>query len=311
MKNKNILITGGAGAIGSNLINQLYQKNNIFVVDNLVSGTKTNIPISPNIIFIEGDILDNNLLENIFKNKIDIVFHLATFFANQNSVDHPQKDLDVNGRGTLLLLQLSHKYSVEKFIYTSSSCVYGNSALPVLEDSKIELETPYAITKYLGEHYTIFFNKHYNLNTCILRLFNSFGPGEYPGRYRNVIPNFFEKAINGQPLSITGTGRETRDFTFVTDTVEGIIKAAVSNMSNGEIFNIGTQKEITISYLAKQINRIVGNRAGIIVTKKRDWDGISRRCSDISKANSILNYDPQIKFEIGLSLTYDWIKEVL
>ena len=191
-----ILVTGGAGAIGSNLVASLLKEGHkVIVLDDLSSGHKRNI--SEAAVFFQGSILNEELLEEVFQNaKIDYVLHLAALFANQNSVDHPTLDLSVNGLGTLNILEKSLKYGVQKVVYTSSSCVYGND--PIMnEDKPLNgiLDTPYAITKLLGEQYCKFFSKCNGLNTVIVRLFNCYGPGEIPGKYRNAIPNFFSTAL--------------------------------------------------------------------------------------------------------------------
>ena len=214
---KKVLVTGGAGAIGSNLTKALVELGaQVIVVDDLSSGQIWNVPSSPNVLFVKGDILDEVILKRVFFERPQIVFHLAAFFANQNSVDHPERDLMVNGMGTLRMLEYSVFNRVERFVYASSGCaIYGSDMpLPLKEDFvTMHLSTPYQITKMLGELYCNFFHHHYELPVVKPRFFNSYGPGEVPGQYRNVIPNFIYWAIKGLPLPITGTGEETRDFT--------------------------------------------------------------------------------------------------
>jgi len=215
-RDKTILVTGGAGAIGSNLTRRLAELGaQVIILDDLSSGVRWNVPSLPGILFVEGDILDEVKLKRVFFERPQIVFHLAAFFANQNSVDHPERDLMVNGMGTLRLLEYSVFTGVERFIYASSGCsIYGSeSPLPLREELiSLHLSTPYQITKMLGELYCNFFYHHYGLKVVKPRFFNSYGPGEVPGQYRNVIPNFIYLALQGQPLPITGTGEETRDF---------------------------------------------------------------------------------------------------
>jgi len=230
-KGKTILVTGGAGAIGSNLVIKLnmLDTKKIIILDNLSSSNKWNIPRGNKILFIKGDILDEEKLKWAFKAKPNIIYHLAAHFANQNSVDNPETDLMVNGLGILKVLQYSHLVGIERFIYSSSGCgIYGaDSKMPFEEhDVSMKLYTPYQVTKMLGELYTNYFYNLYELPIVNARFFNSFGPGEVPGKYRNVIPNFFFWAMKGRSLPITGTGEETRDFTYVKDTVQGFIDAA-------------------------------------------------------------------------------------
>ncbi|MDD4899318.1 MAG: NAD-dependent epimerase/dehydratase family protein [Candidatus Omnitrophica bacterium] len=313
MKNKNILVTGGAGAIGANLVNILSASNkNIIVIDDLSSGTPENILKNKNVVLYKDSILNDLLLKRIFlksRNKIDIVFHLAALFANQNSVEHPEKDLLTNALGTLKLLDLSTKSRVERFVYISSSCVYGSAGVDLKEDLSFSLETPYAISKFCGEQYAHFYHHLYGLRAVILRYFNAFGPGDPPGRYRNVIPNFMLTALQGKPLKITGTGDETRDFTYIDDIIRGTILAAEVKNATGHIFNIGSGREIKIRHVAELINCLSGNKAGIKFIPRRKWDKITRRVANIEKSRKILGYRPQISFDDGLKKTYRWFKE--
>ncbi len=309
---KTVLITGGAGAIGSNLSKKLIENcQKLIIIDDLSSGYLVNIPKSDKVIFIKDSILNGKALEKAFSHNIDIVFHLAAHFANQNSVVHPEEDLLVNGLGTLKVLEFSHKFNVKKFIYSSSSCVYGNKAgLMSEESSEYRLDTPYAITKLLGERYVTFFHKHHKLNTIILRYFNSYGAGEFPGEYRNVIPNFLWLAMNKKYLPITGTGEETRDFTYVGDTVMLTLLAGEKDGAIGEIINIGSGKEVKVIDLANKINDITGNKAGIKFVEKRNWDSIKKRCASIEKARNILGYEPSsINLETGLKEAFEWLKQ--
>ena len=237
-KGKTVLITGGAGAIGSNLTRELSKHaERVFILDNLVSSARWNVPSLPNVMFVEGDILDEVKVKRVFLEKPDIVFHLAAFFANQNLVDHPENDLMVNGMGTLKLMEYGVLSGLERFVYASSGCsIYGSAApLPLKEDFvSMHLTTPYQITKMLGELYANFFHHHYGLPVVKARFFNSYGPGEIPGEYRNVIPNFIYWAMKGLPLPITGTGEETRDFTYVGDIVDGLLRLGVNEAAIGD-----------------------------------------------------------------------------
>jgi nucleoside-diphosphate-sugar epimerase len=172
------------------------------------------------------------------------------------------------------------------------------------------LDTPYAITKLLGERYVTYFHEHYGLPTVALRYFNSYGPGEFPGKYRNVIPNFFYKAVKGLPLIITGTGDETRDFNFIDDAVVGTILASEVEAAVGQTFNIGSGKETRILKIAEEINRITNNKGGIQFKEKRKWDSITTRVSSIERAKRLLGYSPQTDLSVGLQTTYDWIKDI-
>lgn len=313
-KGKTVLVTGGAGAIGGNLVRRLsnLDTEKVIILDNLSSSYEWNIARAENVQFIHGDILDEGKLKWAFKSKPDIVYHLAAHFANQNSVDNPEKDLMVNGVGILRMLQYAHLVDVERFIYSSSGCgIYGlDSKMPFEEhDISIKLYTPYQVTKMLGELYTNYFYNLYGLPIVNARFFNSYGPGEVPGKYRNVIPNFFCWSMNGLPLPITGTGEETRDFTYVGDIVNGLIAMAMQDRAIGEAINLGAGREIRIIDLANWINELTGNEAGIAHKERRDWDKKNRLLSCIDKAGNILGYTPQTEFRKGLENTYQWFVE--
>ena len=262
--------------------------------------------------FVKGDILDDAILKRVFKEKPEYVFHLAAHFANQNSVDNPEKDLMINGLGILKVLQYAQMTGVKRFVYSSSGCgVYGlESKMPFEEhDVSIHLHTPYQVTKLLGELYTNYFYDLYKLPIVNARFFNSYGPGEVPGKYRNVIPNFFYWAMNGQPLPITGEGTETRDWTYVGDIVNGLLAMGIREEAIGEAFNLGASREQRVIDMANSVNKLTGNKAGIIYKERRDWDVKTRLLSCITKAEKKLGYKPKMKFEDGLKETHRWFAE--
>lgn len=309
---KRVLITGGAGCIGSNLIQTLAKANleKIVVVDDFSAASRWNLPNHPEVSLVNGSILCEEDLKKAFSEKPHYVFHLAAHFANQNSVDHPETDLMVNGLGTLKVLQYSHLVGVEKFIFASSGCsVYGNrSPLPLREEFvSLHLDTPYQIHKLLGELYCNFFSNYHDLPVVIMRYFNVYGPGEVPGRYRNVIPNFIWWALRKQRLPITGTGEETRDFTFVDDIVDGTLKAGVIPDAVGEAINIASGTETEVIYLANTINELTGNDNGVKLVGRRKWDKIVRRRASIEKAKKMLGYEPKIGIKEGIEKTVDWV----
>lgn len=311
-KGKKVLVTGGAGCIGSNLTKALLEAEaeKVIVLDDLSSAQKWNIPVSPNVLFIEGSILNEEILKRAFSFKLDYVFHLAAHFANQNSVDNPETDLMVNGLGTQKLLQYSHLTSVGRFVFASSGCsVYGSQApLPLKEDFvSLHLDTPYQITKLLGELYCNFFYNYYHLPVAIARYFNVYGPGEIPGAYRNVIPNFMYWALQKKKLPITGTGEETRDFTFVEDIVDGTLRLGIYPQAVGDAFNLASEKETKVIDLANMINKMTGNSSGIEYKPRRDWDLITRRRASIEKSKRVLGYEPKMKIEDGIKKVHGWI----
>jgi UDP-glucose 4-epimerase len=302
---KDVLVTGGAGCIGSNLTAKLAEIGaRVTVLDDLSSAERWNVPDHPSVTFVLGSILDDSAPA--------IVLHLAALFANQNSVEHPEQDLLVNGLGTLKVLQLSQLTGAERFVYASSGCsVYGSRApLPVTEDFlSIDLDTPYQITKLLGELYCNFFRTSHGLATVRPRFFNVYGPGEIPGRYRNVAPNFIYWAMRGEPLPIMGTGEETRDFTFVEDVVDGVLRAGVLEGAVGEAFNLATNTETRVIDLAQRILEMTESRSEIRYVGRREWDTITRRRASIEKARQLIGYEPTTTMDEGLEATIRWFRD--
>ncbi len=313
-KGKTVLITGGAGCIGSNLTKALIkaESGKVIVLDDLSAAFEWNIPVSNRVMFIKGSILDDEMLKRVFKEQPLYVFHLAAHFANQNSVDNPETDLMVNGIGILKVLQYAHIARVKRFVYSSSGCgVYGlDSKMPFEEhDISISLHTPYQVTKLLGELYTNYFYNLYGLPVVNARFFNVYGPGEVPGKYRNVIPNFMYWAMNKKPLPITGDGTETRDWTYVDDIVAGLLSMGIKEEAVGHAFNLGSGVEHKVIDMANLVNKITANNAGISYMARRDWDVKTRLLASISKANRILGYKPKTKFEDGVRKVHAWFVE--
>lgn len=312
--NQVALVTGGAGFIGSNLAKKLLDNgaSKVVVLDDLSSASLWNLPNDSRVKFIQGSILEEDKLLSAFDHKPRFTFHLAAHFANQNSVEHPEHDLLVNGLGTLKMLRLANISNIERFVFASSGCsVYGSNApLPLQEDHvSLDLDTPYQITKLLGELYCNYFHNYYGLKVSMPRFFNVYGPGEVPGKYRNVIPNFIYWAMNRQALPITGSGEETRDFTYVGDVVNGILKSAVYDSAVGEPFNLASGRETKILHLAETINKLTGNTKGIEFRQKRDWDKSTRRRASIDRAQKLIEYQPSADLETGLGTTLKWFKE--
>ena len=312
-QDKTILVTGGAGCVGSNLTRKLadFGAEKVIILDNMSSAYHWNIPDRDAIQFVQGDILSDEDLKRVFKEKPDYVYHLAAHFANQNSVDEPETDLMVNGIGILKVLEHAQLTGVDRFIYSSSGCgVYGlESKMPFEEhDISISLHTPYQVTKLLGELYTNYFHNLYDVPIVNARFFNVFGPGEVPGKYRNVIPNFFYWAMNGQPLPITGEGTETRDWTFVDDICNGLLAMAIEEEAIGEAINLGSGQDHRVIDMANRVNELSGNEAGIEFKERRNWDAKTKLLSSIEKAKDILGYKPTVSFDDGLVKVHDWFE---
>lgn len=311
---KVVLITGGAGAIGSNLTRAIadLRAATVIILDDMSAAYEWNVPSLPNVLFVKGSVTDEVALKRVFALKPDIVYHLAAFFANQRSVDFPQHDLMINGLGTLLVYQYANMCATGRIVYASSGCsIYGSAApLPLKEDFvSMHLTTPYQITKMLGELYGNFFFHHFGLPIVKTRFFNSYGPGEVPGQYRNVIPNFIFRALSGLPLPFTGSGEETRDFTYVTDITDALLRAGYFDQAKGNEMNIASGREVNILQLAERINELTGNKAGIVRAERRVWDTKKRLLASIDKAREVLGYEPQMDFETGLAHTIRWFQD--
>jgi UDP-glucose 4-epimerase len=304
-----LLVTGGAGAIGKHVVAAAIDRGfDVVVLDDFSSAGGG--VLDKRVIVHKGSVEDESLVERILSDSVDYVIHLAALFANQNSVDNPAADLATNGLGSLNIAQISAKVGVKRVVYTSSSCVYDKSDEALSEGSDTSgFDTPYAVTKYLGEKYFELYGHLGDLNYSIVRLFNSYGPYEAPGKYRNVIPNFMKLAVNGEPLPILGTGHETRDFTYVSDIAGGIMLALTTPEAKGEVFNLGNGVETSVIEMANSINEITGNAAGVEFRERRNWDHVTKRLANIEKARNVLGYSPKVTFKEGLRRTYEWIKE--
>jgi UDP-glucose 4-epimerase len=318
-RGRSILVTGGAGAIGSNLIIALSRlvgtSGKIVVLDNL-SAIKVKDPwnVTPlaNIMFVQGDVRSDVDLKRVFKENSTIIFHLAAFFANQNSIDYPEISADVDILGQIRLLEYSRLAKVDRFVYASSGCaIYGSyPELPLKEDFiSMHLTTPYQINKMTGEMYCNFYQHHYGLPIVNCRFFNSYGPGEAPGQYRNVIPNFIFWALQGRALPITGTGEETRDFTYVLDLVQGLIKAGFDEKAVGENFNLASGTETRIKDLVEMVNAASKNSTPIQFLERRKWDTKPRLLASIEKAKNLVGYAPLVDFQEGFQANIEWFRD--
>jgi len=312
-KDKTVLVTGGAGAIGTNLVRTIAElgAKSVVVLDDLSAAYEWNIPSLPNVLFVKGSVTDEVVLKRVFNEEPEIVYHLAAFFANQNSVDYPEHDLMVNGMGTLRVFQYAKMNKTERIVYASSGCsIYGSQApMPLKEDfTSLYLTTPYQITKMLGELYANFFHHHFGVEIVKTRFFNSYGPGEVPGQYRNVIPNFIYMAKQGMALPFTGAPDATRDFTYVDDIVDALLRAGYFTKAVGREMNIASATETRILDMAEMVNEMTGNSAGIKKAPPRVWDTKNRLLASIELAKELLGYEPQMPFEVGMKKTVQWFE---
>ena len=303
MKNKRVAITGGAGFIGSNLAYKLAIDNIIIIVDDLSTGRLENIASlsdKGSVMFIQASILDLPLLAEAFDG-IDFVFHLAAIPSVPHSIENPLSTNEVNITGTLNVLIAARDNKVKKVIFASSSAVYGDTpTLPKVEDVTPNPQSPYALTKLVGEYYCHIFHQIYKLPTICLRYFNVYGPQQNPdSEYAAVIPRFISRVLQNKSPIIYGDGNNTRDFTFIQDIIQANIIAAESNATG--VLNVGTGGKTTISGLAEAIIRIMGKDLQPIYQEPRAGD-IRHSLADISKARAI-GYEPQYSLEDGLRET--------
>lgn len=308
LKDRRVLVTGGAGFIGSNLtIALLLSGTRVRVLDNMSTGKILNLQeCIDDIELIEGDIRNDNELSRALKG-IEIVFHQAALPSVPRSIQDPVTSSEVNAQGTLKLLVLARDQGVERVVYASSSSVYGDSPrLPKEEIMAVDPKSPYALSKFTGERYCQLFTKLYGLDTISLRYFNVFGPMQDPeSLYAAVIPRFITNVLGGKPISIYGNGDQTRDFTFVENVVNANILAAESSNSSGEVLNIACGERISIMELAKFIMKETGKEVGIERCPGRPGE-IRDSLASIEKARALIRYEPSISVWEGLINTIDW-----
>jgi len=310
---KKILVTGGAGFIGSNLVDVLAPSNDVTVVDDLSTGSIENIQHhidKGTIHFVEADIRDLDKMYELTKN-IEIIFHLAVQCVRV-SLHDPRLVHEVDATGTLNMCMAAHRNGVQKVVYTSSAEVYGDGKIiPIDETHPLESSTPYGAAKLSGELYLGVYRRTYGLPSVILRLFNTYGPREhFEGLYGEVIPRFVVRAMNGLPPVIFGDGNQTRSFHEVSDTVRAIVMASESDEALGETINIGGEEEITINNLAKTILEILGEESRITPEHAEQRPGeIMRHAADMSKARKMLGFNPKYKLDDGIRKYIEWVRK--
>jgi UDP-N-acetylglucosamine 4-epimerase len=308
------LVTGGAGFIGSNLVEYLlkYNAKKVIILDNLSNGHLYNIQEfinQDNCVFINGDIRDIEICKLATKD-VDYVLHQAALGSVPRSINDPITSNDVNVSGFLnMLMAVKESSSVKKMVYAASSSTYGDSKiLPKVEDNIGKPLSPYAITKYVNELYGDIFSKTYNLHTVGLRYFNVFGPKQDPnGAYAAVIPLFMKGALANEIITINGDGEQTRDFTFIENVVQANIKAAFSNLEQHEVFNVAVNERISINTLWGSIKKNTNSKSSVKHNPPRQGD-VKDSLADISKAKKLLNYNPKFQLNEGLELTLQWFK---
>jgi UDP-glucose 4-epimerase len=316
IKGKKIIVTGGLGFVGHNLVRTLvndYQCK-VIVVDDCTNSNESMIdPVRDKVEFHKLSVLDN---EHFFPllNGVHYIFHLACIQIAASSSD-PIRDMQVNAQSTLQLLeQIRHgDYPLlERIIYTSSCSVYGStSRLPLGENDATHVLSNYAATKLLGEQYTLIYNRNYNIPVSVVRYSNVYGYGQSPRNpYCGVLGKFIHNALTNQPLTVVGDGEQTRDYTFITDAVDATILAAVHPLAYGDIFNVGSGIETSVNRLAELIGEFVPGST-IVYAPERDIDNIRRRVVDIEKIHQRLGWVPKVGIQKGIQITTDWYRTTL
>jgi UDP-glucose 4-epimerase len=320
------VVIGGAGFVGSNLVRALVADGaaSVLVVDNLLSSNRSSVPELPGVEFVKGSIAEDRILTQL-TDDVDHVFHLATFHGNQNSMELPLEDHRNNLLTTLKLYDhLSRFRNLGRVVYASAGCtmaekVYGE-ARPTLETDPISLhlDSPYQISKVVGEMYGNFFHARHGLPVVSARFQNVYGPGEILGAgrwrgtaatvWRNVTPTFIYRAIKGMPLILENEGRSSRDFIYVDDIVRGLILCATRGQA-GDVYNLASGVETTIRELAETINACLDARAPLELAPRRGWDQSGNRLGSTTKAETELGFRARTPLSTGIQSTVDWTLE--
>lgn len=320
-----VLVVGGAGFVGSNLVHQILQHDvrEIIVVDNLLSSDVTNIPADPRVRFVFGAITDDRILAAL-PDDLDYAFHLACFHGNQSSIEDPFADHDNNTLTSLKLFdRLKNIKQLKKVVYAAAACAVAektyDAPTATTEDQPVTLyhDSPYSISKIIGELYGNYYFQRYQLPFVKARFSNVYGPREILGAgqwrgtvhtvWRNVTPTFIWRAIHGEALPLDNGGNTSRDFIFVEDMARGLMACALRGKS-GEVYNLATGQETTILELAKLINEYTGNATPLDLRPARDWDRSGKRFASTEKAARELGFSAQVEIREGIRRTVEWTR---
>ncbi len=325
LRGSSVLVTGGAGFVGSNLVHRLLADgvSHVHVVDNLLSSVIENVPQDPRVRFTRGSIASDAVLDTL-EDEYTFIFHLSTYHGNQSSIHDPLADHDNNLLTTLKLCErVRHFRALEMLVYAGAGCAvapktYGDTT-PTPEDAPVSLrmDSPYSISKLVGEMYLNYFHERHGLPAVCARFQNVYGPREVLGAgawrgtpatvWRNVTPTFVYKALRGESLPLEGEGETTRDFIYVDDLVEGLVLCALRGEA-GEVYNLASGAEISIRDLADRINRLTENPTPPTLLPRRSWDRSGRRFGSTVKSREILGFEARVDHEEGLRRTVDWTR---
>jgi UDP-N-acetylglucosamine/UDP-N-acetyl-alpha-D-glucosaminouronate 4-epimerase len=304
------LVTGGAGFIGSNIVDELLRRgHSVVVLDDLSSGSEENLAgVRSKIDLRIGSIIDLATVQSACAGA-DYVIHLAARTSVPKSVKDPLETNQVNIDGTLNVLLAARDAKVRRFVYAASSAAYGETpTLPKVESMQAEPISPYGVTKFVGELYAQVFGRVYGLENASVRYFNVFGPRQDPtSQYSGVLSRFMLAVLKGEPLVIYGDGEQSRDFTYIANIVDETLRACEAAGASGKVFNGGTGARITLNQVVKLLAKITGNKIPVKYDPPRDGD-IRDSQADVSLAREILGFEPRVLFEEGLRRTWEWYK---
>ncbi|MEN8144633.1 MAG: GDP-mannose 4,6-dehydratase [Gemmatimonadota bacterium] len=303
------MVTGGAGFIGSELVRQLAEDgSHILIVDNLTNGKRENVEsvLGEAVELHVADIRGVDSMDELMRG-VDLVYHLACLGV-RHSIHAPRENHDVNASATLGLLELARKHGVERFVYVSSSEVYGTALwAPMTEEHPTFPMTVYGAGKLAGECYARAYHHTYDLPTVVVRPFNSFGPRcHHEGDSGEVIPKFMLRCLAGKPMIIFGDGSQTRDFTFVEDTARGVLLSGFSETAVGQTINLGQGREITIRNLAEEVSAVVGRGKADVVHRSPRPGDVMRLYADSTRAEALLGFSPRVPLKEGLEHLMRW-----
>lgn len=318
-----VLVVGGAGFVGSNLVHQILDQDprEIIVVDNLISSDVANIPDDKRVRFVFGSITDDRILAAL-PNDLDYAFHLACFHGNQSSIADPFADHDNNTYTSLKLFdRLKDIKGLKKVVYAAAACAVAEKTYDeptaTTEDQPVTLyhDSPYSISKIIGELYGNYYFQQYQLPFVKARFSNVYGPREILGAgqwrgtvhtvWRNVTPTFIWRSLNGEALPLDNGGNTSRDFIFVEDMARGLMACALKGQASG-VYNLATGKETTILQLATLINEFTGNKTPVDLKPARDWDRSGKRFASTEKAKDELGFTAQVEICEGIRRTVEW-----